>query len=48
MARVFANEKNVQNLHLDDLLRPAELSSEFLVLEHLLVGSLEQAIATNC
>lgn len=40
--------KIVQNLHLDDLLGSSKLSGEVLVLEHLLVGSLEQAVAANC
>ncbi|KAI6768706.1 hypothetical protein HG531_010895 [Fusarium graminearum] len=46
--RKFSQMKNVQNLHFDDLFGSAKLSSEFLVLEHLLVGSLEQAIAASC
>jgi hypothetical protein len=41
-------EKNIQNLHFDDLFGSAKLSSEILVLEHLLISGLEQAIAVNC
>ena len=41
-------EKNIRNLHFDDLLGSAKLSSKFLVLEHLLISGLEQAIAVNC
>lgn len=48
MAKVFADEKKYSNLHFDDLLGSAKLSSEFLVLEHLLISGLEQAIAVNC
>lgn len=44
----FSQMKIVQNLHLDDLLGSSKLSGEVLVLEHLLVGSLEQAVAANC
>lgn len=34
--------------HLNDLLGTSQLGSEFLVLQHLLVGSLEQTVAANC